>query len=61
YVCLYFHPWEFTDIESYGLPGFTKKLNGDPLLQKLNRLLSDLKKEAEFITMDHFVKKKSPA
>ncbi|MES2331997.1 MAG: polysaccharide deacetylase family protein [Bacteroidota bacterium] len=61
YICLYFHPWEFTDTESYGLPAFTKKLNGDPLLQKLNRLLSDLKKEADFITMNDFVKKKSPA
>jgi hypothetical protein len=60
YVCLYFHPWEFTDIESYGLPGFTKKLNGEPLLKKLNRLIHDLKKEAEFITMDQFVKQKSP-
>lgn len=61
YVCLYFHPWEFTDIESYGLPGFTKRLCGEPLLQKLNRLLYDLKKEADFITMDQFVKQKSPA
>jgi peptidoglycan/xylan/chitin deacetylase (PgdA/CDA1 family) len=60
YVCLYFHPWEFTAIESYGLPGFTKKLNGDPLLQKLSRLIKDLKKEAVFITMDQFVKQKSP-
>ncbi|MEO8174086.1 MAG: polysaccharide deacetylase family protein [Sediminibacterium sp.] len=56
YVCLYFHPWEFTDIESYGLPGFTKKLNGQPLLERLNRLLIDLKKEADFITMDQLIK-----
>ncbi|MES2374583.1 MAG: polysaccharide deacetylase family protein [Bacteroidota bacterium] len=61
YVCLYFHPWEFTGIESYGLPGFAKKLNGEPLLQKLNRLLHDLKKDADFITMDQFIKQKSPA
>ena len=59
YVCLYFHPWEFTDIENYGLPGFTKKLNGEPLLERLNRLVSDLKKEGDFITMDQFVKEKS--
>ena len=59
YVCLYFHPWEFTDIENYGLPGFTKKLNGEPLLDRLYRLLNDLKKEADFITMDTFVKEKS--
>lgn len=61
YLCLYFHPWEFTGIENYGLPGFTKKLNGDPLLARLYRLLTDLKKEAEFIPMNVFVKQKDPA
>jgi hypothetical protein len=60
YVCLYFHPWEFTDIENYGLPGFTKKLNGQPLLDRLYRVVNDLKKEADFISMDSFVQKKSP-
>ena len=60
YLCLYFHPWEFTDIENYGLPGFTKKLNGEPLLQKLNRLVTDLKKEADFISMNSFINKKNP-
>lgn len=59
YLCLYFHPWEFTDIENYGLPGFTKKLNGEILLQKLNRLVADLKKEADFVSMISFVNKKS--
>jgi hypothetical protein len=61
YLCLYFHPWEFTDIENYGLPGFTKKLNGQPLLDRLYRLLSDLKKEAELISMHSFVNEKGPA
>ena len=60
YLCLYFHPWEFTDIENYGLPGFTKKLNGKPLLAQLHRLITDLKTEADFITMDQFVKERSP-
>jgi len=59
YLCLYFHPWEFTDIENYGLPGFTKKLNGQPLLERLNRLLTDLKKEADFISMDTFHNEKA--
>ncbi len=57
YICLYFHPWEFTNIEGYGLPGFTKKLNGEPLLERLHKLIRDLKKEADFISMDSFVKK----
>ncbi len=60
YLCLYFHPWEFTEIENYGLPGFTKKLNGEPLLERLHWLISDLKKEGDFITMDQFVKEEAP-
>jgi peptidoglycan/xylan/chitin deacetylase (PgdA/CDA1 family) len=60
YLCLYFHPWEFTGISDYGLPGYTKKLNGEPLLQRLHRLVSDLKKEASFISMKHFVQQKAP-
>jgi peptidoglycan/xylan/chitin deacetylase (PgdA/CDA1 family) len=58
YLCLYFHPWEFTSIEDYGLPAFTKRLNGNALLMRLYRLLDDLQKEADFITMDTFVKQK---
>ena len=61
YLCLYFHPWEFTDIENYGLPGFTKKLNGEPLLNRLHHFLQDLKKEGDCITMNEFVKQKGPA
>ena len=56
YLCLYFHPWEFTPIDHYGLPGYTKKINGAPLLARLQRLVFDLKKEADFITMSHFQK-----
>ncbi len=59
YLCLYFHPWEFTNIENYGLPGYTKKLNGNLLLERLERLLFDLKKEASFITMNDFYNKKA--
>jgi len=60
YLCLYFHPWEFTDIGVYGLPGYTKKICGEALLQRLHRLVSDLKKEAGFITMGDFTNKKAP-
>lgn len=61
YVCLYFHPWEFTDIENYGLPAFTKKHHGMPLFERLFRLIQDLKKEADFTTMNSFLKQKGPA
>ena len=54
YLCLYFHPWEFTAIDNYGLPGYTKKVNSAPLLDRLQRLVFDLKKEANFISMNRF-------
>ncbi|MCW3088856.1 MAG: hypothetical protein JWQ78_2242 [Sediminibacterium sp.] len=59
YLCLYFHPWEFTAI-GHGLPGYTKRWNGTRLLQQLQRLVADLQKEADFITMQQFVQQKSP-
>lgn len=43
YVCLYFHPWEFIDITNLNLPAFTRKLCGQPLLDRLDQLITDLK------------------
>lgn len=60
YLCLYFHPWEFTAIDGFGLPGYTKKWNGEPLLKRLQQLLKDLLQEADFISMQSFVQQKSP-
>lgn len=51
YVCLYFHPWEFTDIRAYGLPGYTRRWCGVQLCDRLNRLLRDLSAEGEFATI----------
>ncbi len=55
YLCLYFHPWEFTDIHNYGLPGYTRKPDGQILLSQLQRLINDLKKEATFISMEKYL------
>ena len=54
YLSLYFHPWEFTNINAYGLPKYTIKGSDNELLDKLYRLLNDLKKQAEFCTMSDF-------
>jgi hypothetical protein len=54
---LYFHPWEFTNIELYKIPAFTKRLNGKALVQQLDLLITDLKKEATFVTMQSFTTK----
>ncbi len=60
YVCLYFHPWEFVDINKYNMPSYTKRLCGQPLQQRLHRLIADLKKEGEFITIQDWIQNKSP-
>lgn len=55
YICLYFHPWEFTSIDTYGLPAYTRKPDGIRLLDKLTRLIYELKPEAEFISIRSFI------
>lgn len=55
YLCLYFHPWEFTAIDRYGLPRYTRKPDGEVLLSRLKRLIADLKKEADFISIQNYI------
>lgn len=57
YLSLYFHPWEFVDIKNLGLPKYTTRDCGAPLLDKLKQLITDLKKEGMFITMESYSKK----
>lgn len=56
YLCLYFHPWEFTDINKYKLPGYTKKLCGLPLQKRLSQLIIDLKNEGKFCSIQSYLK-----
>jgi len=51
YVCLYFHPWEFTDIWEFEVPGYAKRWSGEKLQNRLYRLIKDLKAEGDFSTM----------
>lgn len=51
YLCLYFHPWEFTDIWEFELPGYAKRWSGEKMQQRLYRLIKDLKSEGDFTTM----------
>jgi peptidoglycan/xylan/chitin deacetylase (PgdA/CDA1 family) len=55
YLSLYFHPWEFVDISQYNLPYFTKKPCGARLLEKMYRLVNDLKQEAEFVSIENYL------
>lgn len=55
YINLYFHPWEFTNINGYNLPGYVKKDCGKKLIDKLERLIKDLQKEGEFISIQQYL------
>ena len=51
YLSLYFHPWEFTDLSKFNLPFYIKRISGNELQQKLNKLITDLKLMASFNTI----------
>ncbi len=54
HICLYFHPWEFTDIKGYGLPAYTTRHAGKVLLDRLQELIRFLSLEGEFVTIESF-------
>ncbi len=57
YVCLYCHPWEFTDaIANTALPTYTKRWCGKALTDRLYSLVNDLKKEGDFKSIQQFLK-----
>lgn len=60
FLSLYFHPWEFVDIRSYGLPNYTTQGCQSTLFDRLNHLISDLKSVGEFITYQEFSKGLTP-
>ena len=55
YLSLYFHPWEFIDLSDFNVPIIIKRNSGIKLLLKLKRLITDLEKEGEFMTMQTFI------
>jgi peptidoglycan/xylan/chitin deacetylase (PgdA/CDA1 family) len=56
YLCLYFHPWEFADLSAFKMPGYTKKVDGNKLADRLSKLMEALKTEASFIETSAFIK-----
>jgi peptidoglycan/xylan/chitin deacetylase (PgdA/CDA1 family) len=55
FLNLYFHPWEFVDISRYKLPFHIKRHSGETLLDKLDKLITDLKREGNFTTISNFL------
>lgn len=59
YLNLYFHPWEFTDISSFGMPSYLQKNSGDKMINRFSKLLAWLEnKNVVFSTMNQFSKQK---
>ncbi|HEY9831413.1 MAG TPA: polysaccharide deacetylase family protein [Stenomitos sp.] len=54
YLCLYFHPWEFTDIQDFHLPHFIKRRSGREMRERLEKYLIWLKQQGEFLTFSEF-------
>jgi peptidoglycan/xylan/chitin deacetylase (PgdA/CDA1 family) len=55
YLCIYFHPWEFTDIHDFHLPKFIKRRSGAVMIDRLGKYLIWLKKQGEFMTFSDFI------
>lgn len=54
YINLYFHPWEFTNIRRYQLPGYIKKRSGQEMLDRLEKYLNWIKPYGTFVTFSEF-------
>jgi len=54
YVNLYFHPWEFEDLRSYGLPRIVRRLDGEAMRARLEAYLRWLRPRGRFVTFAEF-------
>lgn len=48
------HPWEFADIDTYGLPRFVRRVQGNALTERLRRFLIFLSGRGEFRTFSQY-------
>jgi len=46
----YVHPWEFSDLSKYKLPFYIKRLHGERLVRRLEKLIDFLQYRGEFIS-----------
>lgn len=53
-LCLYFHPWEFIDLSSYGLPWYIRRIDGQRLLDRLAKFIDWLGPRGDFITFGDY-------
>ncbi|MET0574074.1 MAG: polysaccharide deacetylase family protein [Pedobacter agri] len=60
YLNVYFHPWEFTDLndfERFGFPAYVRKNTGNQMVQRMDKFIHWLKsKNYPFGTFQQFIK-----
>ncbi len=65
YLNLYFHPWEFTDLnnpEKYGFPNYVSKNSGTAMIDRMGRFMEWLNKQGyENATIREFLQLTSPS
>ncbi len=59
YLCLYYHPWEFTNLIHSGIPKYTRTIDGAAFTEMLEQLIVFLKREGEFVKTVDFVRANS--
>lgn len=55
FLHLYFHVWEFAQIDQFKIPGYIRKPNCDRYTKKFEELLKYLKRKGEFVTVSEFL------
>ncbi|MBI5010383.1 MAG: polysaccharide deacetylase family protein [Bacteroidia bacterium] len=56
YLHLYFHPWEFAELESFNIPGYIKTPSGDSMSERFEKLIAVLRETGNFSTISDFLK-----
>ncbi len=60
YLNIYFHPWEFTELnnkERFGFPGYVSRNSGKKMIERMDIFIGDLKrKNYRFSTVSDFLK-----
>jgi peptidoglycan/xylan/chitin deacetylase (PgdA/CDA1 family) len=56
YLHLYFHPWEFANLNEWKIPNYIKSPSGNELINRLQRLITDLKKKHNFSTIISYLR-----
>jgi len=55
YLHLYFHPWEFDDLESFKVPRYIKNPSGKPFSDRFEKLIVKLKETGDFSTITSYL------